>query len=280
MIKRLISILILLGLVPQCPAQYGAAVPLGTNWYAIDHGQLMASYDPPAYCYRAANATIANGALNLTTTVHSSTCNGVSTSYDSAIVYAKNYSFTFGTVEAYLSSGPVNGTYPAFWMLGNACHTPDWVSFWTYCPTWMTPDYVEIDFPEDFLYNTGTQWSINSNVTSLFAYNYTPVNPGGWHDVKMVWNSTSITWYDNGAQITQTTNLTQIPQTAMFPIFDVAMQTSSERGGPITDSNFPITMKVAWIKITPLTGPAFYENFAAETSGTTMTGLTKGSVIQ
>jgi beta-glucanase (GH16 family) len=81
--------------------------------------------------YRAGNATVAGGYLNIATRYENSVQNGRTYNYTSAKLYSKNpaaasglQTFRYGRIEARMKLPSAQGVWPAFWMLADPGNWP------------------------------------------------------------------------------------------------------------------------------------------------------------
>ena len=200
--------------------------------------------------YQAANATVSNG--NLVITAKQQSVGGQP--YTSAkLETAGKFSVQFGRIEARIKLPMVQGTWPAFWMLGSSINsgTP-----------W--PDCGEIDIMEHVnTTNTilGTMhWNGGSGHVQYGSS--TTTTPGDYHVYAVEWDANSIRWYvDNTLYVTgniqNNINNTGAFHHPFFIILNLAMG-GNLPGNTIDNASLPTQMLVDYVLVysmTPNSGP-------------------------
>ena len=200
--------------------------------------------------YQAANATVSNG--NLVITARQQSVGGQP--YTSAkLETAGKFSVQFGRIEARIKLPMVQGTWPAFWMLGSSINsgTP-----------W--PDCGEIDIMEHVnTTNTilGTMhWNGGSGHVQYGSS--TTTSPGDYHVYAVEWDANSIRWYvDNTLYVTgniaNNINNTGAFHHPFFILLNLAIG-GDLPGNTIDNGSLPTQMLVDYVRVysmTPNSGP-------------------------
>jgi beta-glucanase (GH16 family) len=136
--------------------------------------------------YQQANATISNNQLVIAAKKQS--VGGYA--YTSARMKTQGKkSWKFGKVEASIKVPSVQGLWPAFWMLGDNISSVGW------------PSCGEIDIMEQVNTSTTNYGTIHWNSGGHVSYGGSINTSGGaFHNYSIVWSTSSITWYVDGAQ--------------------------------------------------------------------------------
>ena len=200
--------------------------------------------------YQAANAAVTGG--NLVITARQQSMGGQP--YTSAkLETAGKFSTTYGRIEARIALPMVQGTWPAFWMLGADINqgTP-----------W--PNCGEIDIMEHVnTTNTilGTMhWNGGSGHVQYGSS--TTTTPGDFHVYAVEWDNSSIRWYvDNSlyvtGNITNNINNTGAFHLPFFILLNLAV--GGTLPGPTVDNgSLPTSMLVDYVRVysmTPASGP-------------------------
>jgi len=215
----------------------------GSKWN-IDNGNPGANNEKEYY--QAANASVTNG--NLVITAKQQTVGGQP--YTSAkLNSAGKYTVQFGRIEARIKVPMVQGTWPAFWMLGSNINTVSW------------PQCGELDIMEHV--NTsnlilGTMhWNNNGHVQYGSS---TTTTPGDYHLYAIEWDSSTIRWYvDNTlyqtANIANGINNTGAFQLPFYIILNLAIG-GDLPGNTIDNNSLPTSMYVDYVRVYKLTNAA------------------------
>lgn len=207
------------------------------TWWGQSVGQGIETNNP-------ANASVANGNLQLTAT---KTANG----YDGVIVTsgglpgntANSVSFLYGYVEARIEipqgGSTAIGGWPAWWLLPESSIT-----------TGFNHDGSgEIDIMDD---GTGDPSVLHAGVI-VHGQIYQHQNPGNlsarYHTFAADWQPDHITWYMDGQQWASTTNAALIPTEAMYVLANLAVGNDWATSPPPASTPFPQVMLVDWIRI-------------------------------
>ena len=215
----------------------GSSVNTG-NWN-IDVGNPGVNHEQEYY--QASNATVSGG--NLVITARQQSVGGQP--YTSAkLETAGKFSTTYGRIEARIKLPMVQGTWPAFWMLGSNINsgTP-----------W--PDCGEIDIMEHVnTTNTilGTMhWNGGSGHVQYGSS--TNTTPGDFHIYAVEWDASSIRWYvDNTLYVTgniaNNINNTGAFHNPFYIILNLAMG-GDLPGNTIDNGSLPTQMLVDYVRV-------------------------------
>jgi len=195
--------------------------------------------------YQAANATVTGG--NLVITARQQSVGGQPYTSAKLETYGK-FSTTYGRIEARIKLPMVQGTWPAFWMLGNSINqgTP-----------W--PDCGEIDIMEHVnTTNTilGTMhWNGGSGHVQYGSS--TTTTPGDYHVYAVEWDAQGIRWYvDNtlyvNGNISNNINNTGAFHNPFYIILNLAIG-GDLPGNTIDNSSLPTTMMVDYVRVYSMT---------------------------
>lgn len=192
--------------------------------------------------YQAANATVSNG--NLVITARQESVGGQPYTSAKLETYGK-FSLTYGRIEARIKLPMVNGTWPAFWMLGNSINqgTP-----------W--PNCGEIDIMEHVnTTNTilGTMHWNSGNGHAQYGSS-TTTTPGDYHVYAVEWDAGSIRWYvDNNLYVTgniaNNINNTGAFHSPFYIILNLAMGGDLTGGVPVDNGSLPTQMLVDYVRV-------------------------------
>jgi beta-glucanase (GH16 family) len=209
----------------------------GTKWN-LDNGNPGVNNEKEYY--QAANATVTGG--NLIITAKKQSMGGQP--YTSAKLNTSGkFSVQYGRIEARVKMPMVNGTWPAFWMLGNNINTVSW------------PQCGEIDIMEHVntnINNLGTMhWNNNGHVQYGGSLNTTP---GDYHVYAVEWDASSIRWYvDNTLYVTgniaNNINNTGAFHLPFYLILNLAVGGDLTNGVAIDDNSLPTTMTVDYVRV-------------------------------
>ncbi|MDO7874212.1 family 16 glycosylhydrolase [Hymenobacter sp. ASUV-10] len=203
--------------------------------------------------YRAANATVTGGYLNITARAQNSTQGGRSYNYTSAKLLSKTatnalQTFRYGRMEASIKLPSAQGVWPAFWMLADP---NNW------------PNTGEIDIMEAKHRNpTSVAGTVHYNAggaryTSR-EYNGNVNLSVGFHTYAVEWGPNVVRWY-----IDNTLYHTATPQTTQggswpFNTGNFYLMLNAAVGGPntpftgnqpATASDYPTTMQVDYVRV-------------------------------
>ena len=218
----------------------GTSVNTG-NWN-IDNGNPGVNNEKEYY--QSANATVTGG--NLVITAKQQSVGGQP--YTSAkLETAGKFSITYGRIEARIALPMVQGSWPAFWMLGNNINTVGW------------PGCGEIDIMEHVNTNNtiyGTMhWDGGSGHVQYGSS--TTTTPGDFHVYAVEWDASSIRWYvDNTLYVTgniaNNINNTGAFHLPFYLILNLAIG-GDFPGQTIDNASLPTTMQVDYVRVYNIT---------------------------
>lgn len=209
----------------------------GTKWN-IDNGNPGVNNEQEFY--QSPNAVVSGG--NLVITARHETVGGQP--YTSAKLNSSGkFNVQYGRVEARIQLPMVNGTWPAFWMLGSNIASVGW------------PNCGEIDIMEHVnVTNTilGTMHWNSGNGHAQYGSS-TTTNPGVFHIYAVEWNASSINWYvDNTlyctGNIANNVNNTGAFQLPFYLILNLAMG-GDLPGNTIDNGSLPASMLVDYVRV-------------------------------
>jgi beta-glucanase (GH16 family) len=210
----------------------------GSKWN-IDIGNPNVNNEKESY--QAANATVAGGNLVITARQQNV---GDGQPYTSAKLNTSGkFSVQYGRIEARIKLPMVQGTWPAFWMLGTNINSVNW------------PDCGEIDIMEHVnTSNTilGTMHWNGGNGHVQYGSS-TTTTPGDYHIYAVEWDSSSIRWFvDNTLYVTgniqNNINNTGAFQLPFYIILNLAMG-GDLPGNTIDNNSLPTTMMVDYVRV-------------------------------
>jgi beta-glucanase (GH16 family) len=156
------------------------------------------------------------------------------------------FSIKYGRIEARMKLPMVQGTWPAFWMLGANRPAVGW------------PKCGEIDIMEHINTSNSILGTIHwDNNGYVFYGNNTTTTPGDYHLYAVEWDSLGIRWYvDNTlygtANITNGINGTSEFHQPFYLIFNMAVG-GNLPGQTINDNALPASMVVDYVKVYSIT---------------------------
>jgi beta-glucanase (GH16 family) len=213
-----------------------------TKWVFETGGGGWGNHELENYTNRSDNATISNG--NLLIIGKKESYQG--SSYTSARMITKGKkSFLYGKIEARIKMPIGQGTWPAFWMLGE--NIGDVGVGWPQCGEIDIMEHVNSD---------------NLNHGTIHWYNNGHNSYGGpiaadlvnkYHIYAVEWDSTAINWYIDGskywsANIANSVNNTDAFHKPFFILLNFAIG-GDWPGNPDATSQFPDTMAVDYIRV-------------------------------
>jgi beta-glucanase (GH16 family) len=198
-------------------------------------------------CYSPQNVVVTGGLLEEQAQVGSS---NRSCGYTSGAVQWTSLSFTYGTVTVRAKLAGGTGTWPAIWLLGSQCQSPNWLQ--NNC-AWPAPGSNEIDIAE----------ILQSNHTHVNEQIHTENSSGSWespqctastsdasqnwHTYTLIWAPGSLTFQIDGVQTCHITSY--VPTTPMFMIINTAM--GGVGGGTVQNSTLPQTTEIDYARVSP-----------------------------
>ena len=205
-------------------------------------------------CFSPKNVTVTGGMLEEEAQVGSiSGCNCPPTStkrcgYISGAVQWTSLSFTYGTVSVRAKMPGGKGTWPAIWLLGTDCQSPNWLE--NLC-SWPAPGSNEIDIAEILQSNlTNVNQQVHTENSSGASENPGCTAPASnvsqnWHTYTLVWAPGSLTWEIDGVQTCKITSY--VPSTPMFMIINLAV--GGVGGGTVQNSTLPQTTEIDYVTV-------------------------------
>jgi beta-glucanase (GH16 family) len=214
----------------------GTSVNTG-NWN-LDNGNPGVNNEKEYY--QSANATVTGG--NLVITARQQTVGGQP--YTSAkLNTAGKFSMTYGRIEARIKLPMVQGTWPAFWMLGSNINTVGW------------PTCGEIDIMEHVNTSNTILGTMHWNGGSGHVQYGSSINttPGDFHVYAVEWDNSSIRWYvDNNLYVTGNIagniNNTGAFHLPFYIILNLAIG-GDLPGNTIDNGSLPTTMQVDYVRV-------------------------------
>lgn len=192
--------------------------------------------------YQAANATVANGVLQITAKKQS--VGGMP--YTSARMITQGLKdFTYGKMEARIKRPIGQGLWPAFWMLGSNIGSVGWPK----CGEIDVMEYINTD-PK--VYGTA-HWDSNGHA----QYGQSTTTTDDWHVYSVEWTPTYIRWFVDGAKynemdITNGVGSTEEFQRPFFLLLNLAVA-GDWPGQTVDESRLPATMYVDYVRVYQLT---------------------------
>jgi len=195
--------------------------------------------------YQAANATVTGG--NLVITARQQSMGGQPYTSAKLQTYGK-FSTTYGRIEARIKLPMVQGTWPAFWMLGNNINTG---AGW---PTCGEIDIMEHVNTTNTILGTMHWNGGNGHVQYGLSTNTTP---GDYHVYAVEWDNSEIRWYvDNTLYVTgniaNNINNTGAFHLPFYIILNLAIG-GDLPGNTIDNASFPTTMMVDYVRVYNMT---------------------------
>ncbi|GAB3227781.1 hypothetical protein GCM10027346_11530 [Hymenobacter seoulensis] len=189
--------------------------------------------------YQRANATVANGILQIT--AKKETVGGMP--YTSSRMKTQGTKeFKFGKIEARMKLPLGQGLWPAFWMLGSNINTVSW-------PACGEIDVMEHINSENKVYGT-VHW--DSNGHAEYGGNII-TTPDAYHVYTVEWEPTYIRWFVDGTKyheinITNGTGGTEEFQRPFFLLLNLAVA-GNWPGQTVDESKLPATMYVDYVRV-------------------------------
>lgn len=191
--------------------------------------------------YQSANATVTGG--NLVITARQQSVGGQPYTSAKLETYGK-LSTTYGRIEASIKLPMVQGTWPAFWMLGNSINTG---AGWPTCG--------EIDIMEHVNTSNSILGTMHWNGGSGHVQYGSSIttSPGDYHIYAVEWDNSSIRWYvDNTLYVTgniaNNINNTGAFHNPFFIILNLAVG-GDLPGNTINNAALPTTMMVDYVRV-------------------------------
>ena len=162
------------------------------------------------------------------------------------------FSTTYGRIEARMSLPMVQGTWPAFWMLGTDINTVGW-------PTCGEIDIMEHVNTTNTILGT-MHWNVNGHV-QYGSSTSTSSTPADFHIYAVEWTPQSITWYvDNVAYVTgniaNNINGTDAFHNPFYVILNLAIGGTLSGSTVNTAGALPTSMLVDYVHVYNITSAA------------------------
>jgi beta-glucanase (GH16 family) len=193
--------------------------------------------------YQRANATVANGILQIT--AKKETVGGMP--YTSSRMKTQGLKeFKYGKIEARMKLPLGQGLWPAFWMLGSNINTVSW-------PACGEIDVMEHINSENKVYGT-VHW--DSNGHAEYGGNII-TTPQDYHVYSIEWDANAIKWFVDGTKyheinIANGTGSTEEFQRPFFLLLNLAVA-GNWPGQTVDESKLPATMYVDYVRVYQLT---------------------------
>jgi beta-glucanase (GH16 family) len=142
-----------------------------------------------------------------------------------------SFNFQYGYVEARCKCSGVGGTWPAFWLIPQDYSWPPEVDIFEQFGTVTVPKATT------FL-NAGGVGSVNLQSAGVDIV-------AGYQTLAVKWTATTLTFYVNGTQYAQETNVNAVPQKPMYVVFDLAIDSNQT----INDAGMPTTFLVDYVRV-------------------------------
>jgi len=191
--------------------------------------------------YQPANTAVTGG--NLVITARQQSVGGQPYTSGKLETYGK-FSTTYGRIEARIKQPMVQGTWPAFWMLGNSINTG---AGWPACG--------EIDIMEHVNTSNTILGTMHWNGGSGHVQYGNSINttPGDYHIYAVEWDAGSIRWYvDNTLYVTgniaNNINNTGAFHNPFYIILNLAIG-GDLPGNTIDNGALPTTMMVDYVRV-------------------------------
>lgn len=211
-------------------------------WAVLDRGGDASNNE--SQCYKPSNVIETGGYLQITSKVDS--CNS-GYKYSSGMVQWRTFNLTYGTIEIRAKQSGGQGSWPAQWLLGADCQAANQgtVENTGGC-NWPNPGSDEVDIAEFKSDGPSVDWQNVVSGNSGFKTCKPSVADASqnWHVYSFTWSTSSLVWKIDGK--TTCTQSEVVPTKPMFLIMNNAMGGS---GGAISDSAFPQTMLVDYVRV-------------------------------
>ena len=219
----------------------GSSVNTG-NWN-IDNGNPGVNNEKEYY--QSANATVTGG--NLVITAKQQSVGGQPYTSAKLETYGK-FSITYGRIEARIALPMVQGSWPAFWMLGNDINTG---AGWPACGEIDIMEHVNTN---NTIYGT-MHWDGGSGHVQYGSS--TTTTPADFHVYAVEWDASSIRWYvDNTLYVTgniaNNINNTGAFHLPFYLILNLAIG-GDFPGQTIDNGSLPTNMLVDYVRVYNIT---------------------------
>lgn len=147
------------------------------------------------------------------------------------------FGFTYGFVEIRADAPVGKGLWPAFWMLPTNNQSRPEIDVMEIIGDQPGTINISIHYPG--VGNSDQRIGQTCNGT-----NYTV----GWHTFGLDWEPTSITWYVDGKQCWQYTDINHIPSQSMYLLLNLAVG-GFWPGAPDGNTEFPSDFKIDYVRV-------------------------------
>jgi beta-glucanase (GH16 family) len=228
---------------------------LSTAWERVS-GTNANSSNEELQCYSDKSVFVRNGSLVERATAGTTRgCDCPSGSgklcrYLSGAVQWRRLGFTYGTVSIRAKLAAGVGTWPAIWLLGTQCRSPQWIV--NSCD-WPAPGSNEIDIAEVIPTNPYLdRYAVNEQIHTLSLTGATVdpscdaiANSTTWHTYTLIWSRRSLVWKIDGNTTCRVTDA--VPSTPMFLIINTAV---GRRGDIVISQTLPQTTQISYVRVT------------------------------
>jgi hypothetical protein len=242
--KARLILALLCGLVPLATrAAALTSMPPSSGW--------VEWFGPDGYgdgegCFVPAGNQFTSLGLVQTAASQSVDCGGATLQYTTAMMSLQSYSFTYGVIEYRAKFAGGRGTWPSVWLLGTECQPYGGHCDWPYSGSnEIDITEVKLGLPSQNVFN-----QITGEVFSWQPQGITDVT-GNYHDYRLVWSPTEITWFVDGVQTLVISDPSYVPTTPMFVLIDIFLGKAGG-GGPIDPSTFPQSTDIQYLRVCPL----------------------------
>jgi beta-glucanase (GH16 family) len=164
-------------------------------------------------------------------------------------------SFRYGRIETRIKFPEGKGTFPAFWMMGETISSVGW------------PRCGEIDIAEmiggstspnsDYMVHGTTHWYDNSHQYIGDSQTLTSKLSEGFHIYTVDWTPEEIVWSVDGSEYNRF-SITEAARSEFHGDFFILLNFAiggNWGGPPDTETIFPQTMWIDWVRVYPYTAP-------------------------
>lgn len=288
LIATLLSTLMITGAGAKSPAQSGwtlvwednftgSGQPSATNWnYHVGNGYNpgLAGFDGWGNgeweWYRPGNCYLSGGNLVMRADYNSSPTTIAGRQwyqFSCRITTDTKRAITYGAIEARINMPSKIGTWPAFWMMGDAC---DDTSTGSYNPAMSTYTVMASNWAScgevDIMEHRNTETLVYQNLfwdtrTGLFPWagdtianaptNYDAGNVNAFHTYRLEWTTTQMRWYVDG-NIAKTQDISGANQEEFQKPFHLILNLAlagAFTGAQPNQADFPLYMYVDYVRV-------------------------------
>lgn len=184
--------------------------------------------------YSPENVRIRDGQLQIRT---SKTPTGGEPRSTGSVNTHHNFSFRHGYIEARIRYPACTGCWPAFWLLPSADRWPPEIDI-----------FEAFNTAKDDTPWTALHWPAKTKSGERFRHEPLRSSPsevfaGSWHSWAMLWTPDLVEIFLDGRSMVRWTTRAEIPQEAMYPIIQLALQ---KRSAVTTGSTLEVDRVAAW----------------------------------